>query len=76
LGLLSFDDFQIIIGELAPFFLRVALELRPISFDLIPVHQNLLLVESRMSPSNKFHGFHLMEVSGMIQVEGCASFFL
>src|ERR1019366_1290494 len=68
LGLLSFDDFQIIIGELAPFFLRLALELRPVSFDLIPVHLNLPVIESRMSPSNQVHGFHLMEVSGTIQV--------
>ena len=45
-----------------------------VSFNLIAAHLNLLLVESRMSPSVRFHGSHLVEVSCTIQVEALGSY--
>src|SRR5215468_6768209 len=38
LSALALDDIQIVVGELAPFLLHLALELLPIAFDTIPVH--------------------------------------
>src|SRR5690554_1817180 len=47
LGALSLDDIQIVIRKLAPLLLDLALELLPISFDLIPVHSIVLSVAWR-----------------------------
>src|SRR3954453_20129844 len=39
----AFDHVEIVIGELAPFFLGGTLELFPVTFDPVPIHRHLLL---------------------------------
>src|SRR5208337_1002277 len=43
---LAFDHIQIVIGELAPLLLHLALELLPVTFHAIPIH--------RVTPCNQF----------------------
>ena len=42
LGAATLDDVEVVIGQLAPLGLHLALELLPVSFNLIPVHNYLL----------------------------------
>src|SRR3981081_632336 len=39
----ALDHVEIVVGELAPFFLGGALELLPVTFDPVPIHLHLLL---------------------------------
>lgn len=41
---LAGDDIQLVVGELAPLLLDVALELLPVAFNSIPVHFRFLQV--------------------------------
>src|SRR5438132_493393 len=41
---LALDHIEVIVGELAPFLLNLALELLPVAFDTIPIHVALLRV--------------------------------
>jgi predicted alpha/beta-hydrolase family hydrolase len=41
---LAFDDIEVVVCEIAPLLLRLALELLPISFHAIPIHVALLLI--------------------------------
>jgi hypothetical protein len=38
LGATTLDDVEVVVGELAPLRLDLALELLPVAFDAIPVH--------------------------------------
>src|SRR5215831_8545885 len=42
LGALAFDHVDVVVGELAPFLLKLSFERVPIAFDTIPVHHLLL----------------------------------
>src|SRR5436190_22024849 len=45
------DQVEVAVGELAPLFLELALELLPVSFDAIPIHVNALrLVDGAFLP--------------------------
>jgi hypothetical protein len=45
------DDVKLVVGELAPLLLDVALHLLPVAFYAIPVHRGFLLVKTRFLPS-------------------------
>jgi hypothetical protein len=38
----TLDHVEIVVSELAPFFLGRALELLPVTFDPVPIHHHLL----------------------------------
>src|SRR5438132_12286466 len=44
---LALDHIEVIVGELAPFLLNLALELLPVAFDTIPIHVALLRVRKQ-----------------------------
>src|SRR5262249_28356089 len=44
------DDVELVVGQLAPGFLDLPLELLPVAFHGIPVHQSSLLLGPRVAP--------------------------
>src|SRR5262245_49121190 len=49
---LARDAIDVIVGQLAPLLLGLALELAPIAFNAVPVHQKLLALKSGVPPSH------------------------
>src|SRR5262245_35051023 len=44
LGALALDHIEVVVGELAPLLLNLALELFPVAFHAVPIHGFLLLL--------------------------------
>src|SRR5262245_35902270 len=49
LGALALDHIEVVVGELAPLLLNLALELFPVAFDAVPIHGFLLFGISELA---------------------------